>query len=62
MELEAPKPILKGEMLIALGLKPGPVFTTIIAASDDAQDDGLIHNPDSAIGWATKYVTSNDHT
>ena len=60
VELGAPKPLLKGEMLIALGLKAGPVFKTIILASNDAQDAGLIHDPESAIEWATRYITTND--
>ena len=57
---QAPKPFLKGEMLMALGLKPGPRFKEIIAASNEAQDDGVIHDSESAATWAAGYVEASD--
>jgi tRNA nucleotidyltransferase (CCA-adding enzyme) len=51
------KPILKGEMLIEMGMKPGPDFRTIINASIEAQDDGIIHDADSARQWLEEFLT-----
>ena len=57
---EVPKPWLKGEMLIALGLQPGPLFAQIINASRTAQDEGLVHDPESAIAWVSTYLSENE--
>ena len=56
------KPHLKGEMLMVLGLVPGPQFAQIINASRDAQDDGVIHNHDTAVAWAAQYVADHGLT
>jgi tRNA nucleotidyltransferase (CCA-adding enzyme) len=58
VERELPKLFLRGEMLIALGLRPGPQFKEIISASGAAQDDGLIHDAGSAAAWAAEYVSA----
>ncbi len=47
----APKPILKGRHLIALGLKPSPEFGTYLAAAFDAQLDGAFTDLDGAIAY-----------
>ena len=49
-------------MLMALGLRPGPQFAQIISASRDAQDDGVIHNHDTAVAWAAQYVADHGLT
>lgn len=51
VDKEPSKPILKGEQIMALGLKPGPVFAKIIAASVEAQDEGTITDEQSAEDW-----------
>ena len=51
-----PPAILKGEMLIDEGLKPGPIFSKIIKASLEAQDAGFIFDADSAKDWLTSYI------
>jgi len=62
VEHEVIKPHLKGEMLMALGLTPGPQFAEIIDASREAQDNGLIHDADSAAKWAAHYVSGISRT
>jgi tRNA nucleotidyltransferase (CCA-adding enzyme) len=48
----APKPLLQGRDLIALGRKPGPAFGPVLAAAYEAQLDGTIRTRDDAIAWA----------
>ena len=52
--MKAPSSILRGEHLMALGLKPGPVFKEILAEARDAQDSGLFNDEYSAIKWASE--------
>jgi poly(A) polymerase len=44
-----PKLLLKGEDLIALGYRPGPQFKEILAAVEDAQLEGSLHDWDEAV-------------
>jgi tRNA nucleotidyltransferase (CCA-adding enzyme) len=48
--------ILRGEHLIAAGLKPGPTFSPIMAASIAAQDDGEFDDAAGAIRWLTAHL------
>jgi tRNA nucleotidyltransferase (CCA-adding enzyme) len=47
----APKPILLGRHLIALGLRPGPRFTPVLEAAFEAQLDGAFQNETEAVAW-----------
>ncbi|SFR82669.1 tRNA nucleotidyltransferase (CCA-adding enzyme) [Agromyces sp. CF514] len=49
------KGILTGEHLIARGYVPGPEFKPLLSAALDAQDDGWIHDEQSALVWLDAY-------
>ncbi len=44
-----PRPLLNGHDLIAAGYKPGPLFSRILSAVEDAQLEGEIHTRDEAV-------------
>lgn len=53
-----PEPFLRGKDLIELGLAPGPIFTTILAAVYDSQLEGGVKTRDEAIVFVKeKYLT-----
>ncbi|HNQ16106.1 MAG TPA: hypothetical protein PKM58_11115, partial [Pyrinomonadaceae bacterium] len=56
IEHEAPKPILMGRHLIALGLEPSPAFKAILDDVYEKQLDGSIVDLDSAIARARELV------
>lgn len=43
--------IVRGEHLIAAGMRPGPEFSPILADALDAQDSGEIVDDESGIRW-----------
>jgi poly(A) polymerase len=43
-----PAPLIRGDDLIALGYKPGPIFKTILQAVEDAQLEGRVRSHDEA--------------
>jgi tRNA nucleotidyltransferase (CCA-adding enzyme) len=47
----APKPILQGRHLLALGMKPGPDFKPILDAAFEAQLDGAFADEAGAVAW-----------
>lgn len=47
----APKPLMLGRHLVALGLKPGPEFTPTLDAAFDAQLDGAFADEAGGIAW-----------
>lgn len=46
-----PEPLLRGGDLIALGLKPGPIFTDILRQAEDAQLGGELQSREEALQW-----------
>lgn len=46
-----PAPLVRGEDLLALGLRPGPVFREILTAVEDAQLDGTLTDRDAALAF-----------
>ena len=52
----APKPIVFGRHLIALGLKPGPDFTRLTAAAFEAQLDGAFNDEASGVEWLRRHL------
>jgi poly(A) polymerase len=44
-----PAPLLRGDDLIALGYRPGPLFKKILQAVEDAQLEGRIHDRDEML-------------
>ena len=46
-----PAPLLRGQDLIGLGFRPGPLFRDILDAVTDAQLDGTLETRDDALAW-----------
>ncbi|MDB6150038.1 MAG: cca [Chthoniobacter sp.] len=54
-----PEPLLTGRDLIALGLKPGPQFTTILEAVQSRQLEGSLTDRDGALAFVrTEYLST----
>lgn len=51
LQSSAPRPVLLGRHLLALGCKPGPAMGEILAAAFEAQLDGEFATLESATGW-----------
>jgi hypothetical protein len=51
LQISAPRPILMGRHLLALGLQPGPEFKVILDAAFEAQLEGQFHDLDQAHIW-----------
>ena len=49
-----PPPLVRGEDLIALGLKPGPKFGEILEAVETRQLEGTLKDRDEALEWLRK--------
>ncbi len=50
-EAVRPPRLISGRDLIALGYRPGPLFTEILAAVEDAQLEDELHTPEEALAW-----------
>ncbi len=59
LEHTAPKPILLGRHLIALGLTPGPQFKPMLDAAFESQLDGAFADEAGAIGWMRNYLRAH---
>lgn len=56
--MSAPTPrLLRGEHLIAAGMRPGAAFGPILAASLEAQDAGLFDDEGGAVAWLSQHLT-----
>jgi poly(A) polymerase len=55
-----PTRLIKGDDLIAAGYKPGPKFTTILDAVEDAQLEGRIHTREEALELV-KELSGDNH-
>jgi poly(A) polymerase len=49
-----PPPLVRGDDLIALGLKPGPRFGEILEAIETRQLEGMLRDRDQALAWVKK--------
>ncbi len=49
-----PPPLVRGDDLIALGLKPGPKFGEILEAVETRQLEGMLSDRDQALAWVKK--------
>jgi len=56
----APKPIVLGRHLIALGMKPGPDFKPLIEAAFEAQLDGAFNDEAGGVAWLKAHVKACD--
>ncbi len=54
-----PNPIINGNDLIELGLKPGPVFSEILNAVEDLQLEGELSSKQEALDWVRQNYRSS---
>lgn len=54
----APKPIVQGRHLLALGLQPSPEFKPIIDAAFEAQLDGAFGDEAGGVAWVKAHLAS----
>ncbi len=54
-----PAPLVTGNDLIALGMRPGPAFKDILAAAEDAQLEGLLDSKQEALDFVRQLTLSN---
>jgi tRNA nucleotidyltransferase/poly(A) polymerase len=54
-----PPPLVMGDDLIALGLKPGPKFGEILEAVETRQLEGALTNRDEALEWVKEFLTAD---
>jgi len=57
---EAPRPLLQGRDLQAVGLSPGKEFGAILKASFEAQLDGVFNDHDGAVAWLKARLAGRD--
>jgi poly(A) polymerase len=56
-----PPPLVRGDDLIALGLRPGPRFGEILEAVETRQLEGALKNREEALEWVrAEYLSDND--
>jgi tRNA nucleotidyltransferase (CCA-adding enzyme) len=62
LELEnaAPRPIVLGRHLVAMGRRPGPEFTPILAAAFEAQLDGAFADEAGGVAWLARHLGGAD--
>jgi tRNA nucleotidyltransferase (CCA-adding enzyme) len=56
VESAAPRPVLLGRHLVALGRKPGPEFKRILDAAFEAQLDGAFSDEEGGVKWLKDYL------
>ncbi len=49
-----PPPLVRGDDLIAMGLKPGPKFGEILEAIETQQLEGGLHTREEALEWVKR--------
>jgi poly(A) polymerase len=54
-----PPPLLTGDDLIGLGLKPGPQFGEILEAVETRQLEGALTNREEALAWVKEFLTAD---
>ena len=55
---EAPRPLLLGRHLLALGMRPGPEIGLILKQAFESQLNGDFQKEDTAISWARSYLSN----
>ncbi len=61
LEHSAPRPIVLGRHLIALGARPGPLFTPALAAAFESQLDGAFSDAAGGVEWLRNYLRAHPH-
>lgn len=59
LEHAAPKPIILGRHLIALGFKPGPSFKKALDAAFESQLDGAFQDETGGLEWMKNYLRAH---
>ena len=59
MENSAPRPLVLGRHLVALGHKPGPDFKPILDAAFEAQLDGAFTDEAGGLAWLRHRLGQN---
>jgi len=59
LEHAAPKPIVLGRHLIALGRSPGPEFKPALDAAFESQLDGAFADEAGGIAWLKSYLRAH---
>lgn len=59
LEHTAPKPIILGRHLIALGFKPGPSFKKALDAAFESQLDGAFQDEEGGLEWMRNYLRAH---
>jgi poly(A) polymerase len=54
-----PPPLVRGDDLIAFGLKPGPKFGEILEAVETRQLEGTLGTRDEALDWVKREYLSD---
>jgi poly(A) polymerase len=57
-----PPPLVRGDDLIALGLKPGPIFGQILEAVETRQLEGTLRDYEEAIAWVKAEWLNREQT
>ncbi len=55
LEASAPRPLLQGRHLVALGRKPGPDFKPVLEAAFEAQLDGAFADEAGGLAWLREH-------
>jgi poly(A) polymerase len=55
-----PPPLVRGDDLLALGLKPGPKFGELLEAIETRQLEGTLRNRGEALEWLKKELSATD--
>jgi poly(A) polymerase len=55
-----PPPLVRGEDLIAMGLKPGPKFGEILEAVETRQLEGALKDREEALAWIKEFLTADN--
>jgi len=58
MEQLRPNPLLTGEDLKRLGLKPGPIFKQILSDLEDRQLEGVVTDRDTALAYVKTHFVA----
>ena len=53
-------PLVRGDDLIALGMKPGPKFGEILEAVETRQLEGVLNNREQALEWLRREYASEE--
>ncbi|HWA85095.1 MAG TPA: HD domain-containing protein [Opitutus sp.] len=56
IERAAPRPVILGRHLLALGHRPGPAFKPVIDAAFEAQLDGAFHDEAGGLEWLKRHL------